>query len=108
LRAVNLDAKITALWEVAGIPAMNAELVKSIQRIASARNEFVHYKWNSEPDDPHAESSRDRQEAAIELCVKVVPAMSLLEEAYLWNGRRDEIMSEFRRRWPDEPSPSTT
>lgn len=100
LRAVSLDPKITALWEVAGIPAMDTELVKSILRIASVRNEFVHYKWPCEPEDPRrAESSSDRYEAATKLCEEVVSAIADLAESYLWHGRRTEILSAFRLRW---------
>jgi hypothetical protein len=105
LRAVNVDNKITALWEVAGIPAMDTKLRKSIKKIADVRNEFVHYKWHPEAKahDPQAESSRDRYEGVIKVCENVVSAITDLAESYLWDGRRDELMSAFRIRYPAQP-----
>ena len=102
LRAVNLDPKITALWEVAEIPPLGTELVRSIRQIAGLRNEFVHYKWRADPASP-ASASKDRYAAAIEECEATCAALTKLTRAFLWDGRHDEVLGAFRGPWPKVP-----
>ncbi|MCV7388369.1 hypothetical protein [Mycolicibacterium porcinum] len=99
LRAVNLDPKITALWEVADIPPIETELVRSIRRIAALRNEFVHYKWTAAPVDPPGSGSKDRYAVAVEECEATCAALTKLTRSFLWDGRHEEVLTAFRGPW---------
>ncbi|QUR69242.1 hypothetical protein [Mycobacterium spongiae] len=103
----NQKAKITALWEVAGIPAMDAELAASIQRIADLRNAFVHYKWHGESGDTDAQSSKDRYTAATEECAATSAALAATEESFYWDGRRDEVLTAFHSQRPGSRKETT-
>jgi hypothetical protein len=95
IRELRLLTKVTALWELADLPALPAKYLNLIDKITSLRNTFVHYKWPhaSWQDDEHQyrefSETVDRMDSLIQMLREV-------EDQTLWSGRRDEIIEAFR------------
>jgi hypothetical protein len=45
VRELRLRTKISALWAIAGLPAINEDHRKLLDQLIEFRNSFVHYKW---------------------------------------------------------------
>lgn len=55
IRSASVDAKITWLLRLSGLPAIAASHVSTIKKLNELRNAFVHYKWKAvdvDSDDP--------------------------------------------------------
>lgn len=50
IKSVNIYGKFTWLLEVLGLPKFNLKHITIINKAASERNAFIHYKWNPDPD----------------------------------------------------------
>jgi hypothetical protein len=62
VRASNLEAKCTWILQLLGIQPLKKIWVARINSIAEVRNAFVHYKWQTEPDDPAIEPDAEKAE----------------------------------------------
>jgi hypothetical protein len=95
LRELRLKSKVTALWELANLPALAPTYLKLIDGITVARNEFVHYKW------PVASvQDKEKQRRDLDELNSLVQMLHEIEDRTLWYGRREEIMAVFRRQRP--------
>jgi hypothetical protein len=51
IRQANIEAKLSGLWSLVELPALQEEHVKRIKFLAEVRNEHVHYKWKGQDPD---------------------------------------------------------
>jgi hypothetical protein len=96
LRELRLQTKASALWEIAGLPAISDEHVALLEQIVQVRNSFVHYKWPAHDEEGHDQSEKQLK-GAIEKSEALISALQVIESEALWNGRRTELIEYFRR-----------
>jgi hypothetical protein len=91
IRELRLAAKLTALWEIARLPELSATHLKLIDRAASLRNAFVHYKWPSvsKQEEDHR---RDELGEIVAQIGSLAQTFHEIENQALWSGRRDEVI----------------
>jgi hypothetical protein len=99
IRELRLATKAGALWELAGLPLLDDADIRLVEHVGGLRNAFVHYKWQSPgEDDQGRQESSIRQ--AIEDLERLIVKLMDIEHVELWCGRRDELVSVFRGRFP--------
>lgn len=88
LREASLRAKTTWLLPLLGVKPLNPQTVARIQKLADARNAFIHYKWGQLSEDAKA-----HQERALADAEKVVRAIQRLkrEEAKILSERSQAV-----------------
>lgn len=94
IRELRLNTKLTALWDLAGIPPVDADFLRLIGQLSEKRNAFVHYKWPS-----HTEESErlhwEQTKKILEGMPDVVEYFDRTEDKLVWNGRRSEVTDAF-------------
>jgi hypothetical protein len=95
IRNLNLNAKATALWEIADLPPLSESNRKLLFEAVERRNAFVHYKWRalSETAERELETKRNHLLANIG---SFIDSLNAIQDKALWSGRRDEILEALR------------
>lgn len=97
IKTLNLKFKLTALWEILGLPEIDSETLASISEISSYRNSFVHYKWrpvSSASMDPHSDDAKFEDLRA--RARSVVEKFEALDNELSWKGRKDELLRALK------------
>ncbi|MFC6081663.1 hypothetical protein [Sphaerisporangium aureirubrum] len=95
LRELRIPTKITALWELVGLPALREGSVRVLDQALNFRNAFVHYKWSATSDQEHR-THTERLHAIVPEIERVVSEFMDIESAAIWDGRKAEIMECYR------------
>jgi hypothetical protein len=95
IRQLNIETKVTAAWELAGLKPIAEDKLKILRQAIELRNSFVHYKWPAMSHD-----DADRHFKRVKLVAAQLPALvdhlEELQEDAFWGGRESEIMDAFR------------
>jgi hypothetical protein len=106
IKELRLATKVTALWQLLGLPALNEDDIKLMNRIIEFRNAFVHYKWSGH-EEQTTSNRRAQIQSAIDEMPRLVSALESAESFTYWNGRDHELIDMFRedikRRWEEDP-----
>jgi hypothetical protein len=106
IKELRLPTKTTALWELAGLPALSNDDLRAMNRIIEFRNSFVHYKWSAHEERVVSER-RAQIKTAVDEAQRFVSALQAVESSAFWNGRDHELIDMFResikKRWEEDP-----
>lgn len=90
IRDVPLRGKATWLLRVLGAPLIPRQHVVRIDRLATARNAFVHYKWKITSDDVTGQLDRELQSLVVDY-EKTVRYLQRYESKKLLHGIKHRI-----------------
>lgn len=106
IRKLDLPVKVTAFWELVGLPPLPPEFLKSMTQVLERRNAFVHYKWPRR-DDRGPSGNITQNKAMMDQAEQIAADLLGVESVAFWNGRDAELIRELhekvRRRYEDEP-----
>lgn len=97
LRELRIPTKATALWEICELPPLRENHIKLMERVLNARNAFVHYKWAPAPEE-ELDSRDERVREALTEVADLVELLLAIEEAEIWEGRKEELISAYYER----------
>lgn len=93
IRKLSIREKMTALWQVLGLPPVDTEIIRIATTIEEFRNAFVHFKWPSFPDL----RVEDKTWRAINEVKRGVHTLSDYEELYVYYGQRERVAQSAAR-----------
>jgi hypothetical protein len=108
IKELRLATKVTVLWKIAGLPDIDQDSLRLINRVIELRNAFVHYKWQNY-DEPTLDRRDEQSQQVAEEAERLVSTLLGIESAVFWNGREEELIDcfreESRRRLGDKDKP---
>lgn len=96
LRGLSLQVKAYALWAVVGLPPIDEESRRLLDRIVQFRNAFVHYKWIAHEDLAFDNLRRSQLKEVLAQSERLVADLLKVESSAFWNGRDKELIGNFR------------
>jgi len=94
LRELRIPTKATALWLLLDLPAIEGEVLVTIDQVAAVRNGFVHYKWNAMSEAESVRIQATNSELA-ERASAAVEHLLHLDSITHWFGREEELVHAF-------------
>src|SRR5215472_16797378 len=91
IRELRLATKATALWAIAGLPAIPDTCLKLLDKIVEFRNAFIHYKWPSH-DEPLDERQTMQLKDTVAQAPSLVSDLLSIQSQAFWNGREQELI----------------
>lgn len=106
IKELRLPTKASALWMMVGLPVLNPESLKLMNRIIEFRNMFVHYKWQAR-DEQMIAQQHEQLKNVVQESEQLVSELFTIESTAFWGGRDRELIGylhqDITRLWEEKP-----
>ena len=96
IRSVDIYGKLTWLPKLLGYKVFHLNHLKTIKNLADERNAFVHYKWNTQPEDTNETDNEKELKENFKKIKAAVKYMKRYEAEILYDGSKAKIQRALK------------